>query len=175
MLCAEPSNLKALYRRASAAAAMESREYKSKAIADLDMMLSIEPQNSLALQLRAQLQDAAPTLGTIDVQKLKQQAQQLLGDGLNDKVIALLAQYLRAVDEPPFSELLQSDRTSLLHLLATAYASMQDYEHAVIVHETVLHIDPTNFRALFKRAEGQLQLAIKVRIFAVLHCLTFNM
>lgn len=96
---------------------------------------------------------------TIDVQKLRQKAQQLLGDGLNDKVIALLAQHLRAVDQPPFSDLLQSDQTSLLHLLATAYSSTEDYAHAVAVQAAILHIDPTNARALFKRAEGQLQLA----------------
>jgi hypothetical protein len=96
------------------------------------------------------------------VQKLKQRAQQLLGDGLNDKVVALLGQYLRSVDEPPFCDLLESDRTSLLHLLATAYASTADFEHAVAVQEAIIRLDPTNFRALFKRAEAQLQIAAKV-------------
>lgn len=111
---------------------------------------------------------AVESSAAFDAQKLKQRAQQLLGDGLNDKVIALLAQYLRTVDKPPFSQLLQSDQTSLLHLLATAYSSTEDYQHAVAVQETILRLDPTNFRALYKRAENQLQLATQVSIVSFL-------
>jgi tetratricopeptide (TPR) repeat protein len=187
----EAGNVKALYRRASARAALMVQEpgQRSLALQDLSAVLAAEPGHTQAKQLYAQVSSApaqvssAPvTTGsgsqpsaqastptpaavsassTLDVQKLKQKAQQLLGDGLNDKVVALLGQYLRAVDEPPFSELLQSDRTTLLHLLATAYAATADYEHAVAVQEAILHIDPTNFRALYKRAEAQLQIAMK--------------
>jgi tetratricopeptide (TPR) repeat protein len=179
----EAGNVKALYRRASARAALMVQEpgQRGLALQDLSAVLAAEPGHTQAKQLYAQVSAAPATTGsesqpsapvqaapaavstssTLDVQKLKQKAQQLLGDGLNDKVVALLGQYLRAVEEPPFSELLQSDRTTLLHLLATAYAATADYEHAVAVQEAILHIDPTNFRALYKRAEAQLQIAMK--------------
>ena len=164
--------MKALYRRA---VALDAQQLSAEALADLNRVLSLSTDNALAKELHSTISakvaakkvlppvpPPAPSATrevTIDVQKLRQKAQQLLGDGLNDKVIALLAGHLRAVDEPPFSELLQSDQTSLLHLLATAYSSTEDYAHAVAVQATILQIDPTNARALFKRAEGQLQLA----------------
>lgn len=185
MLNQEPHNVKALYRRALA---LSAQLRTSEALADVVAVLSLDPQNSLARELHARLSAALPTPlpppppttvnppssrgsaappahphATIDVQSLRQKAQQLLGDGLNDKVISLLGQYLRAVDQPPFSELLQSDQTSLLHLLATAYSSTEDYGHAVAVQATILQIDPTNSRALYKRAEGQLQLATQTK------------
>ncbi len=166
--------MKALYRRA---VALDAQKHSVDALVDLDKVLSLSADNALAKELHSTIsakiaaEKVLPPVPhpapasvhsrevTIDVQKLRQKAQQLLGDGLNDKVIALLAGHLRAVDEPPFSELLQSDQTSLLHLLATAYSSTEDYAHAVAVQATILQIDPTNARALFKRAEGQLQLA----------------
>lgn len=185
VLSQEPGNVKALYRRALA---LSAQHRTVEALDDVNAVLSLDPQNKLAGELRAQLSASpasataakppsssntvsAPSVAapiaqqpaTIDVQKLRQKAQQLLGDGLNDKVIALLAQYLRAVDQPPFNELLQSDQTCLLHLLATAYSSTEDYGHAVAVQATILQIDPTNARALYKRAEGQLQLAAQTK------------
>lgn len=170
----EPNNVKALYRRA---VALEAQQRGEEALNDLNKVLSLSADNVLAQELHSAISkrlaaersvppvpvpSLAPAAGrevTIDVQKLRQKAQQLLGDGLNDKVISLLAGHLRSVDEPPFSDLLQSDQTSLLHLLATAYSSTEDYAHAVAVQATILQIDPSNARALFKRAEGQLQLA----------------
>lgn len=175
VLVQEPNNTKALYRRA---VALHALHRTGEALTDVEAVLALDPANALARELHIQLSSkSAPiprervvahppmppppsaSVATIDVQKLRQKAQQLLGDGLNDKVIALLAQYLRAVDQAPFCELLQSDQTSLLHLLATAYSSTEDYGHAVAVQATILQIDPTNARALYKRAEGQLQLA----------------
>jgi len=93
------------------------------------------------------------------VQALKRSAQQLLGQGLNDKVVALLGRHLRAVGDPlaPFSALLQSDQTSLLHLLASAYAASGDQEHAVFAYGALLSLDGSNARALQKRAEAQLR------------------
>lgn len=164
--------MKALFRRAIALRALKRSD---DALLDLSTVLKLDPDNAAAQELQAeltaQLDSASPSSNchtrspplsvsaTIDVQKLRQRAQQLLGDGLNDKVVALLAQYFRATDQPPFCELLQSDQTSLLHLLATAYSSTEDYAHAVAVQATILGIDPTNSRALYKRAEGQLQIA----------------
>lgn len=191
MLALDPGNPKALYRRAVALHALNDI---AGTLADLDAILRVDPSNVPAKQLQNQVQQQQQQSAALrkqeslpvppamkatavvpppaevpqfDAQKLKQRAQQLLGDGLNDKVIALLAQYLRAVDEPPFCELMQSDQTSLLHLLATAYSSTEDYQHAVAVQETILRLDPTNFRALYKRAENQLQLATQVNRFLI--------
>lgn len=100
----------------------------------------------------------------IDVEKLKITAQQYLADGLHDKVITLLAKYLRSTDtnSAPFSYLMKGDQTSLLHLLAAAYSFHGDHSHAVATYERILQIDSTNFRALLKRADSQLKLAVEV-------------
>ena len=101
----------------------------------------------------------------IDVQSLKQKAQQYLADGLYDKVIALLTSLLDSTtDSKPtsFSSLIESDQSSLLHLLASAYVSIGGYIQAIHSYDAILRMDPTNFRALLKKAESQLIIAKEV-------------
>ena len=177
VLQVEPANLKALYRRASALSSLGTPASVAAASADLARILAAEPSNAQARQLvkllAAESAAAAPlpvppravvavAATTIDVEALKRRAQQQLGDGQYEKVIALLGSYLRTAHEEPFSALLESDRTSLLHLLAAAYCALQEPLHAVAVYCTILEIDPTNTRALHKRAEAQLKIAAEV-------------
>jgi tetratricopeptide (TPR) repeat protein len=184
-------NLKALFRRATA---FHSTGAFQGAASDVELILLLDASNEHALQLKDLLshhilnvQQPAPkqlapvdnVSGTvpkavktevnrdvevIDVQKLKITAQQYLADGLHDKVIALLAKYLRSTDtdSTSFSNLMKSDQTSLLHLLAAAYSFPGDHSHAVATYERILQIDSTNFRALLKRADSQLKLAVEV-------------
>lgn len=150
------------------------------AASDVELILLMDATNEQALQLKDLLSHGVdhvsgtvPTavktevsrdVEAIDVEKLKITAQQYLADGLNDKVIALLAKYLRSTDtdSASFSYLMKGDQTSLLHLLAAAYSFHGDHSHAVATYERILQIDSTNFRALLKRADSQLKLAVEV-------------
>jgi len=189
VLSLEPFNLKALLRRASA---RYSTDAFQAAASDVERILSLDPENKQALQLKDLLPDdvlngqkpapkelvpvdhayvskAEKEVNSrveefIDVEKLKITAQQYLADGLYDKVIALLAQYLRSIDIGPFSLLMKGDQTSLLHLLAAAYSSHADHSHAIATYERILQIDSTNFRAMLKRADSQLKLAVEVTL-----------
>lgn len=180
--------MKALFRRASA---YYSAGAFQGAASDVELILLLDATNEQAIQLKdllshvlnvpqpapkqpASVDNVSGTVSkidkiedrrdveTIDVQKLKITAQQYLADGLNDKVIALLAKHLRSSDSAPFSHLMKGDQTSLLHLLAAAYSFHGDHSHAVATYERILQIDSTNFRALLKRADSQLKLAVEV-------------
>ena len=155
------------------------------AASDVELILLMDATNEQALQLKDLLSHGVdhvsgtvPTaevsrdVEAIDVEKLKITAQQYLADGLNDKVIALLAKYLRSTDtdSASFSYLMKGDQTSLLHLLAAAYSSQGYHSHAVATYERILQIDSTNFRALLKRADSQLKLAAEVLLPHAVAC-----
>jgi len=168
----------------------QKEAHLSRCEADVSSLLSVDPSNAQALACREQVareRDAIaaakaeakaavpsqreeqvkkqnhPSNGVIDVLKLKSQAQEYLANGDNDRVISLLVRYLHDEKQAELfaTTLLDSDRSSLLHLLAAAYYASTEYEHAVHVYGSILDIDGTNHRALVKRADAQLKVAAR--------------
>jgi hypothetical protein len=163
----EPDNLKALYRRALALG-MVGRV--GEALLDVKHLLSIDAGNVQALRLCEKLGVDTQSLlmgsvyGEASFDSMKEQAKALLAEGRPLEVVALLQSFASSEMSALVSSqfLLQSDLTTLLHLLSAAHSLLGDQLSTIGCYDIILTVDPTNFKALLKRGQAHLSVAITV-------------
>lgn len=168
VLTLEPVNLKALYRRA---AAYYGLRQLTNAIGDLDVLLTHDPVNTLAMKLKAtierELKSTQPD--ELDVERLKRSATQSLSQGHADQVVELLSGVIEnPSSQSDFTRLLLNDQITLSHYLLTAYYTLKNFRKVLEISDVILTVDVKNFRALLKRGEARIKLFSKV-CYALYH------
>lgn len=160
MLALEPSNCKALYRRALARHALGEIGLATQDIRTLALDASNVGQ---VAKLCEKLHIDASGLGDSNfpfsdecaLRALKTRSQVLLGSGDASSVVQLL----RSLPEETVPPSASADVSALLHSLAAAYVTLGQFAEAVSSCDAILRLDSANFKALVRRGECCLLLA----------------
>jgi tetratricopeptide (TPR) repeat protein len=168
-----------LYRRALALHALgKSKE----ALLDVKHLLAIDAGNIQALKLcekfgvDVQFLQLGSAFGEMSFDSMKERAKVLLAEGRPAEVITLL----QSLSSSDMSELvssqflLQSDLTTLLHLLSAAHSLLGDYLSIIGCCDNILKVDPVNFKALLNRGQAHRSVAVKVVQVIFFYFFSFN-
>ena len=153
----EPSNMKALYRRALA---FEALNDYSAAHVDAEELCKLDSRNEEASALRKRLKELiskreADEKSIWTVENSKRKAIQFLEENRPDKAIPVLVDALALSIEPAMSS---DTRIGLLHLLVSAHFAVDKLEDAVESCKNIISIDKNNFKAHLRLAETYMKL-----------------
>lgn len=158
VLSRDPRNLKALYRRSMA---YEGINDLPSALADLDSLLEISPDNGAALEARARIGkiQAEAVASKEDnaeweVETRRKEALSHIQNGDGAKAVMVLEEALALAKG---GDVEQQAVLSLLHLLATSYASVGNEEKSLGVYSDILKMDAQNHKAAVKSAEAHMR------------------